>query len=53
MSALRGTRRLAPLAAAVLLATALAPALAQDLLIRNATVPTATERGTLQWADVP
>lgn len=51
MSARRGMRRLAPLAAlALLLATA--PALAQDLLIRNATVHTATARGTLQGADV-
>ncbi len=38
---------------ACLLALALAaPALAQDLLIRNATVHTATGRGTLQNADV-
>lgn len=45
------SRRMKTLAAALLLA--LSPALAaQDLLIRNATVHTATARGTLQNADV-
>jgi hypothetical protein len=38
--------------AALLLALAGTPACAQDLLIRNATVHTATARGTLQSADV-
>ena len=38
--------------AALLLALAATPAGAQDLLIRNATVHTATARGTLQAADV-
>ena len=38
--------------AALLLALAGTPAGAQDLLIRNATVHTATARGTLQAADV-
>ncbi|MBB6598255.1 amidohydrolase family protein [Luteimonas sp. MC1825] len=51
MSAVRGTRRFAPLAALALLVATM-PALAQDLLIRNATVHTATARGTLQGADV-
>ncbi len=51
MSTVRGMRRLAPLAA-IALFVASAPALAQDLLIRNATVHTATARGTLQGADV-
>ncbi|MEN1929793.1 amidohydrolase family protein [Luteimonas sp. MJ250] len=46
---------LAPVRAWLLIAAALlapAAAAAQDLLIRNATVHTATERGTLQGADV-
>jgi hypothetical protein len=43
--------RLSILAGAVLTALA-APVVAQDLLIRNATVHTATARGTLQHADV-
>ena len=37
---------------ASLLALAILPAAAQEVLIRNATVHTATERGTLQGADV-
>lgn len=45
------SRRLTVLAGALLAALAL-PAAAQDLLIRNATVHTATARGTLQNADV-
>ncbi|GAB6194852.1 amidohydrolase family protein [Lysobacter xanthus] len=45
------SRRLATLAGALLLAIA-GGASAQELLIRNATVHTATSRGTLQGADV-
>ena len=51
-SALALARRTARAGLASLLALALLPAAAQEVLIRNATVHTATERGTLQGADV-
>jgi hypothetical protein len=45
-------RRLAVLATTLAAALCAAPAFAQDMLIRNATVHTASERGTLQAHDV-
>src|SRR5690606_31101920 len=48
----RRSFRIHALATAALALGLAAPALAQDLLIRNATVHTATERGTLQNTDV-
>ncbi|MDH5831504.1 amidohydrolase family protein [Luteimonas sp. M1R5S18] len=46
------SRRLAVLATTLAAALCAAPAFAQDVLIRNATVHTASERGTLQAHDV-
>lgn len=46
------SRRLALLATTLAAALCAAPAFAQDMLIRNATVHTASERGTLQAHDV-
>lgn len=46
------SRRLALLATTLAAALCAAPAFAQDVLIRNATVHTASERGTLQAHDV-
>src|SRR5690606_1612202 len=48
----RRIRAAKALAAGAMALAFAAPALAQDLLIRNATVHTATERGTLQNTDV-
>src|SRR5690606_30108767 len=51
-SALARAGRTVKAGLASLLALAILPAAAQEVLIRNATVHTATERGTLQGADV-
>lgn len=48
----RAVRKAIGLGCLLAFATAATPSLAQDVLIRNATVHTATERGTLRNADV-